>query len=151
VAAVGRAGYLALMFPGLYRGPLASPGLTRATVVSEEAAFVSYAVETTIATSLSCAFPLYRHASPPVRERYLPGIVEGREIGAICVTEPGAGSDIAGMQTTITYDKAAGEYVVSGSPLERSGRVRTARCCGRGSRPHQDLVVTPVKWRLPTS
>ena len=78
VAAVGRAGYLALMFSGLYHGPLASPGLTHATVVSEEAAFVSYAVESTIATSLSCAFPLYRHASPPVRERYLPGIVEGR-------------------------------------------------------------------------
>jgi hypothetical protein len=53
VAAVGRAGCLALMFPGLYRRPLASPGLTLATVVSEEAAFVSYAVETTIATSLS--------------------------------------------------------------------------------------------------
>jgi alkylation response protein AidB-like acyl-CoA dehydrogenase len=120
-------------------------------VVSEEAAFVSYAVESTIATSLSCAFPLYRHASPPVRARHLLGIVEGREIGAICVTEPGAGSDIAGMQTTITYDKAAGEYVVSGSPLERSRRVRTARCCSRGSRPHQDLVVTPVKWRPPTS
>jgi alkylation response protein AidB-like acyl-CoA dehydrogenase len=76
------------MFPGLYRRPLASPGLTLATVVSEEAAFVSYAVETTIATSLSCAFPLYRHASAAVRERYLPGIVEGRQIGAICVTEP---------------------------------------------------------------
>ena len=67
MAALGRAGYLALMFPDLYRGPLARPGLTRATVVSEEAAFVSYAVETTIATALSCAFPLYRHASPSVR------------------------------------------------------------------------------------
>src|SRR5258708_39286767 len=34
-----------------------------------------------------------------------------------------------------------------GSPLVRSRRARTARCCGRGSRQHQDLVVTPVKWR----
>jgi RNA-directed DNA polymerase len=34
-----------------------------------------------------------------------------------------------------------------GSPLKRSRRARTARCCGHGSRLHQDLVVTPVKWR----
>jgi alkylation response protein AidB-like acyl-CoA dehydrogenase len=117
---VGRAGCLALMFPGLYRRPLASPGMAHATVVSEEAAFVSYAVETTIATTLSCAFPLYRHASPPVRERYLPGIVEGRQIGAICVTEPGAGSDIAGMQTTIT-NRAAKLYDAGARPATYQG------------------------------
>jgi hypothetical protein len=38
----------------------------------------------------------------------------------------------------------------SGSPLERSRGVRTARCCGRRSRPPQALVATPVKWRAPT-
>ena len=37
-----------------------------------------------------------------------------------------------------------------GSPLERSRRPKTTRCCGRGSRPSQDLVATPVKWRPPT-
>jgi hypothetical protein len=46
------------------------------------------------------------------------------------------------------HDKAANtDKGTWGSPLDRSRRARTARCCGRGSRQHQDLVVTPVKWR----
>ena len=88
------------MFRDLYRGSLAAPGLTHATILSEEAAFINYAFETTIATALSCAYPLHRHATAPIRERYLTGIVEGRKVGAICVTEPGAGSDTSGLQTT---------------------------------------------------
>src|SRR5215212_8804929 len=47
VRAVGEAGYLRLMFPELYRGPLEHPGLTHATMVSEEAAYLNYAFETT--------------------------------------------------------------------------------------------------------
>ena len=112
VRALGEAGHLALMFPDLYHGSLAKPGLTHATLLSEEAAALSYAFETTIATALSCAYPLHRHAPPAVRERYLPGIVEGREIGAICVTEPDAGSDTARMSTRI--EQHDGEWVVNG-------------------------------------
>ena len=114
VRALGRAGYLKLMFRDLYRGALAAPGLTHATILSEEAAALNYAFETTIATALSCAYPLHRHASAPIRDRYLPEIVEGRMVGAICVTEPEAGSDTSRLQTSITLDAARGEYVISG-------------------------------------
>jgi len=114
VRALGEAGYLKLMFADLYRGSLASPGLTHATILSEEAAYINYAFETTIATALSCAYPLHRHAAPTVRERHLPAIVEGREIGAICVTEPAAGSDTSGMRTRITFDAARREWVING-------------------------------------
>ena len=38
VRALGDAGYLKLMFADLYRGSLARPGLTHATILSEEAA-----------------------------------------------------------------------------------------------------------------
>jgi alkylation response protein AidB-like acyl-CoA dehydrogenase len=114
VAAVGAAGYLRLMFADLYRGPLVKPGLTHATILSEEASFLSYAFETTIATALSCAYPLHRHAAPAVRERYLGGIVDGSAVGAICVTEPGAGSDTSRLATRIEYDAACNEWIVSG-------------------------------------
>ena len=53
VAALGAAGYLRLMFADLYRGSLARPGLTHATILSEEASALSYAFETTIAFSSS--------------------------------------------------------------------------------------------------
>ncbi len=114
VRALGEAGYLKLMFRDLYRGKLDPPGLVHATVLSEEAAYINYAFETTIATALSCAYPLHRHATAPVRERYLPDIVEGRMVGAICVTEPDAGSDTSRLQTTVAFDARTGEYVIDG-------------------------------------
>ena len=39
-------------------------------------------------------------ASEELKRRYLPGCVSGDIITAIAMTEPGAGSDLAGMQTT---------------------------------------------------
>lgn len=114
VREVGKAGYLKLMFADLYRGPLQRPGLTHATILSEEAAGINYAFDTTIGTALSCAYPLHRHAAPAVRDRYLQGIVEGEQVGAIGVTEVGVGSDSAGMQTRITFDESRQEWVING-------------------------------------
>ncbi|RQP05926.1 MAG: acyl-CoA dehydrogenase [Paracoccus sp. BP8] len=112
--ALGEAGYLKLMFPDLYTGSLSRPGLTHAVIVSEEAAYLNYAFETTIATALSCAYPIYRHARPALRERYLTPILEGRAVGSICMTEPNVGSDSAGMETAIRFDEASREWVIDG-------------------------------------
>jgi butyryl-CoA dehydrogenase len=114
VRALGEAGYLRLMFPDLYRGTLTKPGLTHATVLSEEAAYINYAFETTIATALSCAYPLHRHASERLRDTYLAPILDGTAIGAICVTETNVGSDSAGMETRIDFDAKTNEWVING-------------------------------------
>ncbi|MPW20811.1 acyl-CoA dehydrogenase [Paraburkholderia sp. CNPSo 3157] len=114
VRALGEAGYLRLMFVDLYRGSLKKPGLTHATILSEEASAINYAFETTIATALSCAYPLHRHASARLRDAYLEPILDGRAIGAICVTEPGTGSDSADMQTRVEYDARTNEWVING-------------------------------------
>ncbi|WP_028714235.1 acyl-CoA dehydrogenase family protein [Paracoccus sp. J55] len=112
--ALGEAGYLKLMLPDLYTGSLSRPGLTHAVIVSEEAAYLNYAFETTIATALSCAYPIHRHARPALRERYLTPILEGRAVGSICMTEPNVGSDSAGMETAIRFDEASREWVIDG-------------------------------------
>lgn len=114
VRALGSAGYMKLMFSDLYSGSLRHPGLTHATILSEEAAYLNYAFETTIATALSCAFPLHAHARPAIRERYLTPILEGTAIGSICMTEPNAGSDSAGMETRIHFDAKTREWVING-------------------------------------
>ena len=114
VAALGSAGYLRLMFPDLYRGSIARPGLTHVTILSEEAAAINYAFETTIASALSCAYPLHRHATENVRERYLTSIVDGRVVGAICVTEPDTGSDTSRLKTRIEFDESRNEWVIDG-------------------------------------
>jgi len=94
--------------------PMEHPGLTHTTMVSEETAYLNYAFENTSATVLSCAYPLYRYAAPEVRKRFLPGILDGRQIGAIALTDSGAGSDTSGMQTWVEFDETREEWVISG-------------------------------------
>ena len=144
VAALGEAGYLRLMFADLYRGPLAKPGLTHATILSEEASAINYAFETTIATALSCAYPLHRHASAAVRDRFLNGIVDGRIVGAICVTEPGAGSDTSRLATRIELDPARKEWVVNGRKRYISNAGVADAYIAYGVTPAADARLTAV-------
>ena len=109
--AAGRAGHLAYLLPGDDAGPVS---LVKATMFAEEAAAVSYAFEATVGSSLSCAVPLRRHATADVRSRWLSPLSSGDAVGAICITEPGVGSDSAGMTTRVVVDEASGEVVIDG-------------------------------------
>lgn len=51
--------------------------------------------------------------TPEQRQRWLPAMVSGEAVGAISMTEPGAGSDLSGIRTTARRDGDC--YVVSGS------------------------------------
>ena len=48
-----------------------------------------------------------------IKQEYLVPSITGDKIGALCVTEPFGGSDVAGMRTTAT--KAGDKYIISGS------------------------------------
>jgi len=52
-------------------------------------------------------------ANQQQKDRWLPGMVTGDVLTAIAMTEPGAGSDLAGMRTTAV--KEGEEYVLNGS------------------------------------
>ncbi len=57
---------------------------------------------------------LYRNANKEQKEKYLPGLVSGENIGSLCLTEPGAGSDaLGGMKTT--YNHSGNGYEINGS------------------------------------
>ncbi|GAA3528254.1 acyl-CoA dehydrogenase family protein [Nocardioides daeguensis] len=56
---------------------------------------------------------LLRHASPEQAARWLPGFVTGETIGAIAMTEPGAGSDLRGITTTAV--RTGGGWRLNGS------------------------------------
>jgi alkylation response protein AidB-like acyl-CoA dehydrogenase len=65
------------------------------------------------------------------KQRWLPGIADGRLITAVAMTEPEVGSDLAGIRTTaIRQDD---EYVVSGSKTFITNGINA------------DLVITAVK------
>ena len=48
-----------------------------------------------------------------IKKDYLTPSIEGKKIGCLCITEPFAGSDVAGMRTTAIRD--GGEWVLNGS------------------------------------
>ena len=53
------------------------------------------------------------HGTPAQRDRYLPMMARGELVGAIAMTEPGAGSDLQGIRTRA--EKRGDSYVINGS------------------------------------
>ena len=53
------------------------------------------------------------YGSESLKRKFLPGCVRGNTVTAIAMTEPGAGSDLAGMQTTAVETK--GDVTIDGS------------------------------------
>ncbi|GAA4002841.1 acyl-CoA dehydrogenase family protein [Comamonas faecalis] len=49
------------------------------------------------------------------KRRYLPRLASGEMVGAIAMTEPGAGSDLQGVKTTAQLSAGGSHYVVNGS------------------------------------
>lgn len=63
-----------------------------------------------------CANNIYRNGNDAQRRKYLPDLCSGRKIGALGLTEPGAGSDALGsMRTTARRD--GDHYVLNGSKI----------------------------------
>ena len=56
---------------------------------------------------------LNTEASPAIKEQYLSQSISGEMIGCLCISEPFAGSDVAGMRTTAVKD--GDTYVINGS------------------------------------
>lgn len=65
-------------------------------------------------TSL-CASLLYENGTPAQKEKYLTPLAKGEKIGAFGLTEPGAGTDAAGQQTTAILD--GDNYILNGSKI----------------------------------
>jgi alkylation response protein AidB-like acyl-CoA dehydrogenase len=57
--------------------------------------------------------PLREHGTDAQKAKYLPDIISAKKIGALGVTEPGAGSDVANIQTKAVFKN--GKYYISGA------------------------------------
>lgn len=51
------------------------------------------------------------------KKKYFPRLVTGELVGAFCLTEPGAGSDAAGIKTKAVRDEKNGCYILNGTKL----------------------------------
>lgn len=68
-----------------------------------------------LAHSMLFANNLYQNGSDEQKQRFLPGACSGKLIGGMCMSEPGAGTDVLGMRTTAKKD--GDHYVLDGAKM----------------------------------
>jgi alkylation response protein AidB-like acyl-CoA dehydrogenase len=66
-------------------------------------------------THLMLAYMLRMHGTPDQKQRYLPAMARGEHRGALCLTEPHAGSDVQRIRTTAV--RRGDAYIVNGSKM----------------------------------
>ena len=101
---MGDAGLLGLLTPPEYGGSHGDGGeATAVTVLAEELSRACGGIAVGALVSAYMAGPhLVRHGTPDQRERWCAPIAAGTAIASIAVTEPEAGSDVAGIRTRAT-------------------------------------------------
>lgn len=62
-----------------------------------------------------CVNQLHRNGSPAQKAKYLPPLVAGDHVGALAMSEPGAGSDVVSM--SLRADRKGDRYVLNGSKM----------------------------------
>jgi len=62
-----------------------------------------------------CVNQIRRNGSAAQREKYLPGLISGAQVGALAMSEPGAGSDVVSMRTRA--ERRGDRYVLNGSKM----------------------------------
>ncbi|MCM2392144.1 acyl-CoA dehydrogenase family protein [Streptomyces albipurpureus] len=82
-----------------------------------------------------CLPYLLGYATDEQKKRWLPDFVSGAAMYAIAMTEPGTGSDLAGMKTTAKLSEDGTHYVLNGSKTFITGGVHADRMivCARTS------------------
>ena len=62
-----------------------------------------------------CVNQIHRNGSAAQKAKYLPKLVNGQHVGALAMSEPGAGSDVVSMK--LRADKKDGYYVLNGGKM----------------------------------
>ncbi len=131
-AAAGRSGFLGMAIPEQYGGG----GVVdfRFNQILAEQIALAGVTGAGLGISLhndTCLPYFLSFANDEQKQRWLPGIASGELITAVAMTEPGAGSDLAGMRTTGRRD--GDSYVVNGAKTFITNGINA------------DLVITAVQ------
>ncbi|HXV64488.1 MAG TPA: acyl-CoA dehydrogenase [Vicinamibacteria bacterium] len=109
---LGELGFLGIIFPEKYGGA----GLSYAdyAILIEELARADASVGITVSAHVSlCANHIFEQGTEAQKERFLKPLATGEWIGGWSLTEPNAGSDAGGTETTAVRD--GDQWVINGS------------------------------------
>lgn len=110
-------GWLGLLIPEELGGMDADPVMY--AIFCEAMAKFSLDFAAAVMTSMFTATNIAHHGTAEQREKYLPDFLAGRVKFSVSMTEPGAGSDAAGIQTKAVLD--GDEWVLNGNKVFCSG------------------------------
>jgi len=128
---MGDQGFLGLGYPKEYGG--SELDFFFDVIFCEETSKVfsgGFSVTQNVVQYMSATYIL-KHGSEMLKEKYLPGVVSGKTISCIGITEPTAGSDVANIKTTAKLE--GDHYIVNGSKTFITNGV------------YGDFIVTVVK------
>jgi acyl-CoA dehydrogenase len=114
---MGAAGLFGLMYESAHGGAEADAltNLVFAEALSQST-FAGFIITVLVHTDM--ASPHLHHAgNAQQKDKYLRRVIAGELITAVAITEPGAGSDVAGIRTTARRDAASGEWVLNGTKM----------------------------------
>ena len=111
---MGEMGVLGLTAPEEYGG--AQMGYLAHTIAMEEISRASASIGLSYgAHSNLCVNQIVRNGSEAQKAKYLPKLISGKHVGALAMSETGAGSDVVSMK--LRADKKGGRYILNGSKM----------------------------------
>ena len=112
---LGEVGFLGLEFPAEYGGG-GGDFLSTVVFAEEMARCRSGGVAFSVLVHTDMSSPwLTRYGTEAQKRKYLPGIISGETVCALGITEPGAGSDMAGIATRAV--RSGDHYLVTGNKI----------------------------------
>ena len=108
---LGELGLLGIVFPEEYGG-IGADKITECIFVEEMAKVCAGITASVNAHADLSAFPIYKFGTERQKETYLPKSIAGEIIGAYAITEPGTGSDAAGLLSRA--EKTPNGYKING-------------------------------------
>ncbi len=111
---MGDVGVLGITVPEAYGG--ANMGYLAHMIAMEEISRASASVGLSYgAHSNLCVNQLKRNGSEAQKQKYLPRLISGEHVGALAMSEPGAGSDVISMK--LKAEDKGGYYVLNGTKM----------------------------------
>lgn len=111
---MGELGLLGITVPEDYGGT--GLGYTEQCIIAEEISRASASVGLSyIAHSNLCVNQIKLNGSEAIKKKYLPKLCTGEHIGALAMSETGAGSDVVSMK--LRAEKKGSKYILNGSKM----------------------------------
>ncbi|MCU0510785.1 MAG: acyl-CoA dehydrogenase family protein, partial [Anaerolineae bacterium] len=107
----GPLGLISSNIPEAYGGP--GMGVLEECIINEELAWACSGIQTALMLNNLASWPIILGGNEEQKQRYLPRLTTGGELAAYGLTEPAAGSDVAGILTTAV--KRGNDYYLNGT------------------------------------